>query len=234
MNPYLTISQKRYLAAAQVFHCAYQEHFTLWFTGEWKRSKRTEVILPRLVKKGLLVCVKHGKKKVYVCPRKARRPGFLAEVYHGLNCTEGLIRCWWSDMKAEIIEERFFYGCGSIPEWGLRYQSGKMLLFEYCTEDNFSMATVMKGKLYAYRQNLERINGKFNRDGIIVFVCDVPRQRVLNFIERLKPMGLPVFFTDSTTFKAVTMGYQLTAPIYLWGEDGNSYPLTNHAQPTHT
>ena len=224
-----TISQKRYLEVAQVFHWATQDHFTMWFTGSTQRSKRTEAILPRLVKKGSLVSTKHGKKLVYACPRRVRRPGFFLKVDHGLGCTEGLVRFWWSDMKAEIIQERFFYGCGSVPEWGLRYNSGKMILYEYCTADNFSRRNVMKGKLASYRNNLESINKRFNRECIIIFVCDVPRDKVLNFVMNEKPAGLPVFFTDYEMFKRIGIGSQLIAPIYIWGEDGLAYSLVNHA-----
>lgn len=218
-----TLSQKRYLSAAQVFHWATQDHFTLWFTGSKNRSKRTEVILPRLVNKGSLVATKYGKKMVYACPRRVRRPGFFFKVEHGLGCTEGLIRFWWSDMTAEIVEERFFFGCGSIPEWGLRYPNGKMLLFEYCTDDNFNRTNVMNSKLYAYRQNLETINGKFNSDCFIVFVCDVRRERLESFVAKNKT-GLPAVFTDTETFLQVEIGKQLDASIYLF-EDGSINPL---------
>lgn len=226
-----SLSQKRYLEAAQLFHWATQTHFTMWFTGSTVRSKRTEAILPRLVEKGLLRMTKAGKKHVYACKRKARHPGFFTKVEHGLGCTEGLIRFWWSDMRAEIVEERMFYGCGSMPEWGLRYNSGKMILYEYCTADNFNRANVMRGKLAAYRNNLETINRRFNGDGIIVFVCDVPRDKVLKFVLDNRPIGLPVFFTDTEMFMRVGIGAQLIAPIYIWGEDGLAYPLVNHAQP---
>jgi hypothetical protein len=229
-----TVSQKRYLQAAQVFHWATQEHYNLWFTGSTSRSKRTEAILPRLVKSGSLVAVKYHKKLAYAAPRLARHPGYYYKVDHGLGCTEGLIRFWWSDMKAEIIEERHFAGCGSIPEWGLRYDSGKMILYEYCTADNFTRTNMVKSKLAAYRNHLENINHKFNRKGIIVFVCDVPREKVTSYIEKNKPTGLPVYFTDYATFKTVEIGKQLSTPIYLWGEDGQSYPLVNHAQLTHS
>jgi hypothetical protein len=228
-----TISQKRYLEAAQVFHWATQEHFTMWFTGSTNRSKRTEAILPRLVNKGTLVAIKYGKKLVYACPRRVRHPGFFFKVEHGLGCTEGLIRFWWSNMQAEIIEERFFYGCGSVPEWGLRYETGKMILFEYCTADNFNRTNVMKSKLAAYRHNLDAINRRFDREGIIVFVCDVTSERLTKFVTDIKPSGLPVFFTDYETFKTVPVGGQLSAPIYIWGEDGLAYPLSNHAQSSH-
>lgn len=228
-NSSITISQKRYLAASQVFHWATQEHFTLWFTGSNKRSKRTEVILPRLVNKGLLITTKCGKKMVYACPRRARRPGHFLKVEHGLGCTEGLIRFWWSDMQAEIIEERFFYGCGKVPEWGLRYDSGKMILFEYATRQNFYHTNGVKAALAAYRNHLQTINERFSRESMIVFVCDIPRDGILKFVLDSKPVGLPVFFTDTEMFNRVAIGQQLTAPIYIWGEDGLSYPLVSHA-----
>lgn len=225
-----TISQKRYLEAAQVFHWATQDHFTLWFTGSTKRSKRTEAILPRLVKKGFLISTRHGKKLVYACPRRVRHPGFFSKVEHGLGCTEGLIRFWWSDMRAEIVEERFFYGCGSVPEWGLRYNSGKMILYEYCTADNFRRLHVMKNKLVAYRRSLEAINRRFERESLVVFVCDASGKQVESFVEKVKPAGLPAFFTDYTSFTQVPIGQQLTTPIYIWGEDGLPYPLVKDVQ----
>jgi hypothetical protein len=134
-------------------------------------------------------------------------------------------------MQAEIIEERFFYGCGSVPEWGLRYPSGKMILFEYSTEDNFSRQYVMFGKLNAYKNHLETINRRFDSSGIVVFVCDVPKPKLETLIDRVRPTSLPIFFTDMDTFQSVPISQQLTAPIYLWGEDGKTYPLVQHAQP---
>lgn len=227
------ITQKQYMQAAQVFHWATQEQYNIWFTGSNKRSKRTEVILPRLVKKGALIAIKLDKKLVYACHRKSRRPGYYFKVEHGLGCTEGLVRFWRSDMNAEIIEERHFRGCGSMPEWGLRYDSGKMLMFEYCTDDNFNRSNGLTGKLVAYHKTMVTINQKFHSNGFLVFVCDVSRKRLSSFLARKIPVEIPAFFTDYETFKSVPIGQQLSAPIYLWGEDGLPYPLVNHAQPTH-
>jgi hypothetical protein len=50
----------------------------------------------------------------------------------------------------------------------------------------------------------------------------------------LKPIGLPAFFCDTEMFCRVGIGQQLIAPIYVWGEDGFSYPLVNNAQSTHS
>jgi hypothetical protein len=58
----------------------------------------------------------------------------------------------------------------------------------------------------------------------------VPREKVQKFVWEIIPIGLPVFFTDFETFKSVPIGEQLSAPIYIWGEDGKTYPLTQNAQ----
>ena len=39
----------------------------------------------------------------------------MSKIYHGLACTECLIRFYRSRMEGEIIAERFFRGCGSVP-----------------------------------------------------------------------------------------------------------------------
>ena len=49
------VSKDDYLKAAQLFHWAKREHYQMWFTGSLERNRRTEVMLPRLVKKGKLV-----------------------------------------------------------------------------------------------------------------------------------------------------------------------------------
>lgn len=221
-----TISQKKYLSAAQLFHWATKEHFTLWFTGATLRHRRTEAILPRLVKKGYLFSAKYGKKLVYTVPRRVRDEEHLLKVEHGLGCTEGLVRFFWSRMDCEIIQERYFIGCGSVPEWGIRYPNGNMILFEFSTESDFTYSNKIKNKLSAYRKNIDAINRRFNSQSVLVFVLDVEREKVKRFVDKMKPVNLPVFFIDYETFKAVRITKQLTAEIYFWGEDGATYPLT--------
>jgi hypothetical protein len=133
-------------------------------------------------------------------------------------------------MRAGVVEERFFYRCGSVPEFGLRYPNGKMILVEFSTENDFTYNNRMKGKLATYGRHLWEINEKFNADSMVVFVLDVPREWVENFVLDIRPTGLPVFFTDYDTFKSVPIGQQLSTPIYIWGEDGKAYPLTENAQ----
>lgn len=226
-----TIAQKKYLSAAQLFHWATKEHFAIWFTGSADRHRRTEAILPRLVNKGQLFSAKFGKRLVYACPRRVRNPDHILKIEHGLGCTEGLIRFWWSRMDCEIVQERYFYGCGSIPEWGLLYPNGKMLLYEFSTENDFNYNNKIKNKLAAYRKYMEQINRKFKTDSLLVFVLDVPREKVIKFVDKVKPTGLPVFFVDYETFKSVPIGNQFSALIYIWGEDGSTYPLSQNVRP---
>lgn len=219
---------KGYLRAAQIFEWATKEHYALYFTGSEKRHRRTERVLPKLVQQKKLISAKYGKRLVYSAPRQGRNKEHLLFIEHGLGCTEGLIRFFWGKMNCEIIPERFFKGCGSVPEWGIRYSDGKMLLFEFSTSHDFHYSNKIRNKLAAYRKNLENINNKFSAESIILFVFDVPREKVVRMVEKLQPLGTHVFFTDYTTFKNVPIRKQFEAPIYIWGRDGKSYPLQNN------
>jgi hypothetical protein len=261
-----TIPIDRYIEATQVFHWFTREHIILWFLGFLKRHRRTESVLLKLVRKGKLRSVKYGKRLVYTVPRrtKGKLPVLLKEksgyepkitetaitgrgkIVHGLACTECLVRFYRSKLDGEIIAERFFYRLGAVPEWGIRCPNGKLLLLEYCTEDNFRHSNMMKGKINAYMRHLEKIEEKFQAEAIVVFVIDVPRGTVENFVGILKrdvgsvadddqsalyegesfPLN-PFFFTDYKTFLGVPMGTQLIAPIYFW-MDGKEYPLKKH------
>jgi len=258
-----TIPINRYVEAAQVFHWAMKEHFILWFTGRLFRHRRTESVLHKLVQKGKLRCVRFGKRLVYTVPRrtKGKIPELVKEkityeagvseaavigankIIHGLACTESLVRFWLSRSDGEIIAERHFYGLGAVPEWGIRYPNKRMLLFEFCTKSNFLFSNNMKGKLNAYRQHLHEIENKFGSEGIVLFVIDIPRDKVERFVGSLRrdvgsvadgrtsafsggdsfPFD-PFFFIDYETFLNVPIGEQLTEPIYFW-VDGKTYPL---------
>jgi hypothetical protein len=259
-----TIPIQRYIEAAQVFHWATKEHFILWFTGKLNRHRRTESTLHRLVQKDRLRCVRFGKRLVYTVPRrtKGKSPTLAKEkivyeagksekamngrnkIVHGLACTEALVRFFRSRSGGEIIPERYFYKLGAVPEWGIKYPNKTMLLFEFCTESNFDFSNMMKGKINAYKMHLEKIEVKFDSKGIVLFVIDVPRERVERFVGSLKrddgsvadgdPSALyegdrfpldPFFFTDYETFLKVPFGDQMKASIYIWGTDGKKYPL---------
>jgi hypothetical protein len=83
----------------------------------------------------------------------------------------------------------------------------------------------MKIKIAKYKNNLPRIEEKFGCSAIVLFIVDITRERVEKFVIRNMPIGYPFFFTDYETFKSVPYGNQLTTHIYIWGEDGKSYPL---------
>lgn len=233
-----SISQLKYLEVAQLFHWATRDHYAIWFTGSDDRHHRTEVMLPRLSMKWAnpktrgrsLFSTRHGKHLVYTCPRRIRNPDCLRKIDHGLGVTECMVRLWRSNMNATVIEERLFYKCNSVPDVGIKYLSGKSILVEYTSQDNFYKSHNIKNKLTSYKKNLWVINDRFSTSSILLFVVDIPREKVQKFVWGNFPMDLPVFFVDFETFKSVSIGNQLSAPIYIWGEDGKSYPLTEDAQ----
>ena len=216
-----SISQKRYLEVAQNFHWAGREHYQLWFTGSLKRHKRTEVMLPRLVEKKKLKAYRFGNRLVYTVPRRDKTNNYFLKIEHGLACTEGLVRIWRSNMEGKVISENEFRGKGVIPEWGITYPSETILLFEFCTNDNFARSSLVKNKMLRYENDLP---APFNLSPIVLFVIDVSRDRVKRFIEK-NLTGERFFFTDYETFLRVPFGKQLQTPIYFWGEDGRECPL---------
>ena len=121
-------------------------------------------------------------------------------------------------MSGKVISEKDFKLHSCVPEWGIRYPSGVLLLFEYCTEDNFYRQ--LKWKVRKYQDYV--LNSK--ERVVVLFVLDVSREKVKKFIERHQPVG-PFYFVDYETFLKVPLGNQLTAPIYFWGEDQNVYAL---------
>ena len=237
-----------FLDWAEVFHWATKRHFQLAITGqEPKRHRRAEIVLRRLSQRRELRAVRYGKKLIYALPRKTKKVDefeAMSKIFHGLACTECLVRIYRSKMDGEIIPERFFRGCGSVPEWGIRYPNKTMLLLEFSTKSNFLYTELMNGKINAYRRNLEKIEKKFQAKAMVIFVIDVPRDTVRRYVGSLgREVGsvadgdmsapadgdrfplLPFFFVDYETFLKVPIGKQLTEPIYLWSYDGKTYPL---------
>lgn len=220
----VTIRKSDYLKAGQLFHWATAEHYRVWFTGcAARRHKRTEAVLPRLVSEAKLVARRFGRRLVYSVPRRCRSKA--PNIAHGLACTEGLVRFWRAWMAGEVVPERCFRGLGCVPEWGILYPTGTLLMYEFCTAANFDHAGLVKGKLAKYRAHLAMIEAQFQARGLVVFALDVPRATVARFVRRLAPAGEPFFFTDYDTFLRVPIGEQLTAPIYFWGEDAQAYAL---------
>jgi len=207
----------------------------LFLTGkESKRHRRTEIVLKRLSNRKMIRAIRFGKKLIYALPRKTKgwdEHSGLSKVIHGLACTECLVRFYRSGLDGEIIAERYFYGFGAVPEWGIRYPNGKMILFEFSTKNNFYYTGNIRGKIGAYNKNLPRIEARFQAEAIVVFVCDVGRSAVQREVGSASAEGDrfpfdPFFFTDYETFLKVPIGEQLKAPIYFW-TDGKEYPLKN-------
>ena len=244
-----TIPKIEYLRVAQSFHWAYAEHYNLMFFGDKDRHKRTEVMLPRLERLGRLKSLRYGKKKIYSAPRRTKKKpkdffygdekarkkyenDLLLELYHvehGLSCTEGLVRTWLFDRSGVIVPEKEFKrinrGQLGVPEWGILYPKGTMLLYEHCTEDNFYRPNNVKRKIERYQDALFEFEEHFKRQAMILFVLDVPWDVVDRFVEEIVPTGEQFWFTDYRSFLKVPMGEQLYAPIYTWGMDGKWHPL---------
>lgn len=170
-----------------------------------------------------------GRRLVYAVPRRCRSK--VPNIAHGLACTEGLVRFWRAWMAGEVVPERCFRGLGCVPEWGIIYPSGTLLLYEFSTASHFDHTGRVKGKLARYRAHLTTIEAQFQARGLVVFVLDAPRVAVARFVRRLAPLGEPFFFTDYAIFLRVPIGEQLTAPIYLWGEDAQAYALKDNYGP---
>jgi hypothetical protein len=214
----ITIPKHIYLDVAQKFHWAAKEHFILWLTGELKRHRRTETMLPRLVRKGKLMAQNWGRKIVYTVPRRKNN----RDVEHGLACTEGLVRFWLAK-NGLVYPEHKFRGNGVVPEWGIKYD-GKVILYEHCTYDNFKRGEAQK-KITMYQNNLANIENQVNAEAMVVFVVDVDRWTLQHWVDERLPIGPQYFFTDYDNFLKSPYGDQLIEPIYIWGEDGWPYTL---------
>ncbi|MCL4264783.1 MAG: hypothetical protein KJ069_16290 [Anaerolineae bacterium] len=206
---------------SNVFHWAEKRHYIWWFTGKDNgRHKFTEHNLPLLVEKGILKEHGWGKKKVYAAW------GSPQHIEHGLACTECLMRFVVSDVDCTLIGEKHFAGIGCKPEWGIKYPNDKLLVAEVSTLDNSTRSGLISRKVEAYRRYLANIESKFDAKAIVLFVIDLPREKVTRMVANYLD-GDPIFFVDFESFKEVALMHQLTAPIYIWG-DGNTYPLRNH------
>lgn len=235
----ITTPIEKYIEAGTVFHWASKRHYQLWFTGQaTTRHRRTESVLKRLTRSGKMNSIQYGTKLIYKLARKGKKMD-TSLVIHGLACTECLVRIYRSKPDGTAIPERYFKGSGSVPEWGIIYPDGKLLLFEFCTKDNFYFAGNMRGKLGSYKNNLHKIEERFQGKAVVLFVLDVPRPVVERYVRSLDDAGSaggvppaysgdtfpdPFFFTDYETFLKVPFGQALQSPIYFW-VDGKEYTL---------
>jgi hypothetical protein len=231
--------QQTYLEVAKIFHFATRDHFALWFTGTTGRHKQTERILPSLVKKGELRAIQYGKRLIYATPERFKFIKAAAAYqtcekklvaifpHHGLCCTEILIRVILADKKCEVVSEKAFrhYGWGCVPEWGIRYPNGKALLLEFCTESNVYARGNLSSKITRYEKNLWKLSLGLEAEPVVLFVLDIPRPEIEMLVKTSNLGTDPFFFVDYASFQNVPTKKQLTAPIYLWGGNGKTYPL---------
>jgi hypothetical protein len=217
-----TLSQAEIIEVVKLLMWAYTRHIVLWFTGEEKRCKRIEYNLPRIVDKGGLKVFKEGQKFVYTLP--GNKANDTAHMEHGLICAECLLRFKLSQ-TGEFVSERFFreFNFKPIPEWAVKYDKG-IILFEYSTADNFRRSQLMKKKVQQYQQNLHQFEQYFGKSAGVLFVFQAPRDKVEKFVQENGDESF--YFVDLDSFMRVERGGQLQAPIYFWGGDGQSYPLS--------
>jgi hypothetical protein len=167
----------------------------LYFWGMSKRTKALEKLLPQLERGGRLFSEWHRGEKVYSIARKEKvKP---VSMDHEIACADILVRLWRCRMReSEIFTERAFRGFGIVPEGGIRYSEERktMLIFEYCTRSNFTHGGVMKSKITRYRQYLPAMEAKFQRSITVLFVLDVDRNKVKEFVGRMAGLlNEPVF-----------------------------------------
>lgn len=212
-----TLPQKAYENLSQVFDWATKEDYIRWFTGGDGRHRRTEVMLPRLVRKGKLTSTRYHHKLVYAAPRLTK--GKVWNIEHGHGITDGLVRLVISDRNVEIIPERWFkkHGYKIQPEFGLKY-TNTILYFEFCTGDNAKRLWNLKSKIKRYE----------DITGLVLFVLDIDREAVSNLVHTLMAGG-QFWFIDYQTFKQAPLGQQLTYPFYINGGRGDILPLKENA-----
>jgi hypothetical protein len=239
MSRHYIVNERRILEAVRLFRWITQMLMRLYFSGQVKRIKALEELVPTLEREGKIVAVWHKGTKVYSMPRKNKV--LPVSLDHEIACTDLLIRLWRCRVgESQIIPERSFRGFGIVPEGGIRYaeERGTMLILEFCTESNFAHGGVMKSKITRYKKYLPDIEAKFDRDITVLFIIDIKRGRVKDFVDRMQPLldeptisghnGIvryPFFFTDYKTLRFVPVGNALKAQIYFW-HDGKEWTLT--------
>jgi hypothetical protein len=158
----------------------------LFFGGEAKRIKALEKLLPAMEREGLLYAEWHKGEKVYSIARKNRVKPVSLE--HEIACALILVLLWRCRMKeGQIVMERSFRSFEIVPEAGIRYSKkrGTMLIFEYCTRSNFKHGGVMKSKITRYKKYLPAMEAKFKRTITVLFVIDVERTEVKDFVRKM-------------------------------------------------
>jgi hypothetical protein len=160
---------------------------SLFFGGGERRIKALEKWLPKLEREGRLYSLRHRGEKVYSIARQERvKP---VSMDHEIACADILVRLWRCRMEeGEIVPERAFRSFGIVPENGIRYSKERntMLITEYESRKDFmNHRGVMKSKITRYRKYLPAMEAKFQRNITVLFVIDIERSKVREFVERM-------------------------------------------------
>jgi hypothetical protein len=192
-------------------------------------SSRVEGMVGRLVKSDHAISRRWGKRKLYIIPRRAK--GRMAtdelNLVHSLGCTTIRARLSLADRTAQIISERQLHKSHEFPlvsDGGVVFppdRSGRawVLLYEFGTADNSARLNVLRWKVNRYLQVVEQ-----RPTYQVLFVLDLTADKLVDTVSRLPSHGA-LWYVDYHTFTGVPIGQHLTAPIYINGGDGQTYPL---------
>jgi hypothetical protein len=183
------------LRAVRIFRYVTRFILLLFFTGGARRIKALEKMLPALEREGRLHYEWHRGEKVYSIPREKRvKP---VSMDHELACALILVLLWRCRMEeGEIVPERAFRGFGVVPEGAIRYSKERntMIVIEYETNKDHKRAT--KSKITRYIKYLPLMEAKFQRRITVLFVLDIDRPEVIDFVKRMEKTFREADFSD--------------------------------------
>lgn len=187
MGRHSTIAKDDVLRAVRLLRWVTRLVLVLFFGGTAKRIKALERLLPALERDGWIFSEWHRGEKVYSIARKRRvKP---VSMDHEIACALILVLLWRCRIEeSEIVPERAFRGFGIVPEAGIRYSEERntMIVIEYETRKDYKRS--MKSKITRYKKYLPDMEAKFKRNITVLFVIDVERSEVRDFVRRVSPL----------------------------------------------
>jgi hypothetical protein len=192
-------------------------------------DRQFEGLAGALVKTAQLKALRRGRVTLVSVPRRAKGHKGSSEqnVLHSRGRTSIIARLLLADRTARVIFERQLRQAREfplVPDGGLVYTSPTsggqwVLLFEYCTPDNAARLNVLRWKANHYLQVAEE-----RPTYQVLFVLDLAADQLPATVSRLPGHGA-FWYIDYATFMRIPPGQHLTAPVYLNGGDGQTYPL---------
>src|SRR5688572_9705943 len=171
-------------------HWATNRQLQIWVRGfATDRYSTIEKLLKQKVKRGDLREDHYGKPKVYARPMKTRGAPkrYRPYLYHEFSCTEFYIRCQKSK-RGIGIPPGGFRGIGVIPDFGIKYDRS-ILLGEFETERDTEYHKRLEGKVDAYKKHISDIEEAFSLTPHVIFILDIPRDKLWEKIVEVKPSG---------------------------------------------